>query len=109
MASGVVKHGWATDDIIMETVTSDTITISSESSGHCTATCTKSGYTPIGMIGILKYTDVAGGQNTSYCPVYEYEVRQESGVWKAYVYFRNFANSQAKFYCKLDILYRKNA
>ena len=110
MASGVVKHGWATDDIIMEAITSNTITIGSGSTGHCTANCNKSGYTPIGVVGVSKYTNISGGQNTSQSMIYEYDVQYNStnSRWEAYVYFRNFASAEAKFYCKIYILYKKN-
>lgn len=89
-----------TQILLMEQHEEDNIAVGAESNFHCDIDVTKPGYTPIGIVGVIKY-----GTNSSRCFIYEFEI--DTG--HAYVYMRNTANTATTMKVVVDILYLKNS
>ena len=106
-ARGDHVHPLPTDLIVVQRVDSSAVTIAGGSSGNATIQCNKTGYTPIGIVGVVK-NPTPDGANTSQCQIYEFQIKYESPNYYALVHFRNFAGSQAKMIVSVDVLYRKN-
>ena len=89
-----------TQILLVEQREEDNIAAGAESNFHCDIDATKPGYTPIGIVGIVKY-----GTNSSRCFIYEFEI--DTG--HAFVYMRNTANSATTMKVVVNILYLKDS
>lgn len=87
------------DYISTSSATSPTLAITAGSTGNVNFSVARSGYTPVGIVGIVK-----NGTGSSYCMLYEYRIDGSN----AKVYFRNVGTSDASITITVYVLYRKN-
>ena len=91
MASGTIKQ----PSLIVEEITCGAITVEANGNGHATGTISKSGYKPLGVVGIVNIS------NAAY--IYEYVF----GNTYVDIFIRNIGNTQISGTMRVKILYTK--
>ena len=79
------------------------VTLNANSYGNSSFSVSKTGYTPIGVVGVHISNGTGGSNNTS-CPLHSFYISGTTFYWIA----RNVSSSQAKIKVTADILYVKN-
>ena len=91
--------------LVMEYHDLDNQTMNLSSNANFSVTITKSGYTPINIVGWRLLNASTNGVNCSWCEVYGvYLSNSTTAVAKV----RNYANDTAKIRIRIYVLYKKN-
>lgn len=106
MAQSVISRTLCPNDIVLERIRSDTVTINPNSGGVAEVAITKPGYRPIAVSGYFK-----SGTATNVCFCYEYwfddGTLQLAAPPCAKAYFRNTGTVQAVFTVDFIVTYIK--
>lgn len=97
---GGYLSGLYTEDVLLN----DNVTISGSSYGNNSKSVSKTGFTPIGIVGMHLENASSGGTLNTYCAVHSFYLSGSTAYWIV----KNTSTSQAKIKVTATILYVKN-
>lgn len=96
--------GWMTSPPIYKELATATISVAANGRNGVTKTVTKSGWTPVGIVGVR-----CSGVNAGYARQIAWELQNvQSGSADAYVYFENAYNANVSWTVNIHVLWMKN-
>ena len=104
MATGTIPQPAVPLDFVIETKNWDNISVSSQSYSESTVSISKTGYTPIGLVGWEIANASSSGTNRTKCFLFRYYISGNT----LYYSIGNYSTSSAKVRLYAQILYKKD-